>query len=343
MAVVVYKCNTCKRTIELQRNIKGLEHVGRCNITLGCRGSLYQTELHPDYIRGTLPDPVVGLDDWRQRKVVHNHAQAIERDTWTIYHEMGVVPVVSVYGDRPIEGDEDNRVEVTPTDINVIDDDTLQLVFDRPWSGIAQLVARESDPDLFNPIVRAEEIPTSDYQLTLGRELTIATEIGSIGTNEAITVSLEFTPPAGPVTTVSYVVDNQPAQILTNDDGTPISGSPWIDYDRVIIKGKIFEVRSFNIFDTALDTALIAPGTTVRVTGIDPLGGASFRNLEEGEVLILLATDPYNVIDKIDNQYVDASHVTDTLNTFSLYYSTEIYANPNIVTTIYPPIRNIPA
>jgi hypothetical protein len=255
---------------------------------------------------------------------------------------MGVVPVVSVYGDRPIEGNEDNRVEVTPTDINVIDDDTLQLVFDRPWSGIAQLVARESDPDLFNPIARAEEVIVNDYQLTLGRELTIATEIGSVGTNETITLNVEFTSPAGPVTTVSYVVDNQPAQVLTDDDGTPISGSPWIDYDRVIIKGKIFDVRSYNIFDTALDTALIAPGTTVRVTGIDPLGGASFRELREGEVLILLASDPYNVVDKINDQFIDASHVTDTQNTFSLYYSTELYAKLNIVTTIYPPIRNIP-
>lgn len=343
MAVVVYKCDTCKREVELQRKIDGLEHVGRCNITLGCRGSLYQVNLYPDYLRGSLPDPVVGLDDWRQRKVIHNHAQAVERDRWRIYHSMGVVPVVSVYGDRPVEGDLDNRVEVTPTDINVIDDDTLELVFDRPWSGIAQLVARESDPDLFNPIAEQVETVVVDQQISLGRELTIATETTSVGTNPFVTMQMEFTSPVGPVATVSYVVDNQPTAVQTDDDGTPISGSAWtgINTGRVIIKGKIYEIRSFNIFDTALDTSIMGAGTTFRFTGIDPAGGAGIREIEEGEVLILMASEPYNTIDRIYDQIIDVTKVTAEQNTFSFYYTTELFAKDDVIKEIYPPIREI--
>ena len=114
MAVVVYKCDVCKREIQLQRKIRSLESIGRCTITNGCRGSLYQIDLLEDFVRGALPDPVSGLDDWQQRKVLHNHEQAIERDEWIIEHNMGSFPIVSVFVDRPIEGDLENREEITP-------------------------------------------------------------------------------------------------------------------------------------------------------------------------------------------------------------------------------------
>ena len=97
MAIVVYKCDVCKRDIELEQNIKGLENIQRCTITHGCRGKLYQTKVLPDYVRGRLPDQVAGLDDWRQRTVLYNHEQTIESDSWLVNHNLGTFPSVSVF------------------------------------------------------------------------------------------------------------------------------------------------------------------------------------------------------------------------------------------------------
>ena len=133
MAVVVYKCNVCKREIELQRNKKGLESTNHCIITHGCRGELYQIDLFEDFIRGKFPDDVAGLDNWQQRKVLYNHSQTIERSTWNITHNMGTYPSVQVFVDRPIEGDEDNIEEIFPEDIIIVSKNTIQLVFDRAW------------------------------------------------------------------------------------------------------------------------------------------------------------------------------------------------------------------
>jgi len=127
MAIVVYKCDTCKRDIELIRNIEGLETVQRCVITLGCRGKLYQTKVHPDFTRAALPTDVLGLDNWLQRKVLHNHEQTIESTEWLVTHELGTFPAISVFVDRPTTEDPNNREEILPTDIRIVDNDTLTL------------------------------------------------------------------------------------------------------------------------------------------------------------------------------------------------------------------------
>src|SRR5271154_1037212 len=97
MAVVAYACTVCKRTIDLVQNKIGLDWVGGCNITLGCRGVLQQQEVYPDYIRGSLPPSVVGLKNWVQRQVLYNFTQTVDRTTWTINHDLGILPSVVVF------------------------------------------------------------------------------------------------------------------------------------------------------------------------------------------------------------------------------------------------------
>ncbi len=70
MAIVVYKCDVCKREKEYIRNVEGIEKIQRCTITHGCRGKLFQVELLPDYIRASSSARVLGLDEWRERKVL---------------------------------------------------------------------------------------------------------------------------------------------------------------------------------------------------------------------------------------------------------------------------------
>ena len=205
MAIVVYKCDTCKREKEFARDIKGLDTLQNCTITHGCRGQLYHKQLLPDYLRASFPDDVSGLEDWLQRKVLYNHTQGIERDNWLVIHNLGTFPSIQVFVNRPIEGNEDNQEELLPSDIEIIDNNTLLLKFDRPWAGIAQLVTRQSDPNLLNPIVT--ELPTTTTNLTQisnAGEITIATKIATLGDSTNINVTLLYTTTQGSTPQIIY-------------------------------------------------------------------------------------------------------------------------------------------
>ena len=343
MAIVVYKCNTCKREIELTRKPSGLEVVGRCTITHGCRGSLYQVKLHPDYVRGSIPDPVVGLDDWKQRKVLHNHVQSIERSEWVIEHNMGVVPAISVFVDRPIQGDPDNQEEITPDDVIALNDNILKLVFERAWSGKAQLVSKQSDPDLLKPSVRTVTETADPIQISSSGEISLATRINPSEPSldlsaSVVSILVEFNTTLGEILQELYSADDQPSL-----------NSAWQGsaYDRVVINvnsaRQPFTVRSFNGITQNMTTGTVDSGSTFKFIVIDPTGnGNNFRPINKGEVLILLASAPYGIVDKILDQYIDVYDVSDENNPFGFYYNNgEFFADPAIVTSVFPPILNV--
>lgn len=330
MPIVVYKCDVCKREIQLQRNIDGLETISRCVITHGCRGKLYHQKVLQDYIRGTLPEDVTGLENWLQRKVLHNHTQAIERQEWIIEHNLGTFPSVSVFVDRPIEGDLDNREEITPTDVEIVDPDTLLLRFERPWSGIAQLVARASDPNLLQPFVREAEEVILPQQISNNGAITIATQISSIGERSTISLRIRYQLANNEFRVITYPVDDQPS-----------TNSPWVDFDKVVVKGKVYTVRSFNGIVAEMTTGVIVSGTNFRFTSIDKTGN-EFVSINPNEVLILLANEPFETVDKIKDRFVDVTSVTSTKNPFALAYDAgEFFANEEIIEPVYPLIRSI--
>lgn len=331
MAVVEYKCDTCKRTIELRRNPEGLERIQRCVITHGCRGKLFQEKLHPDFNRGSIPVDVAGLDNWIPRKVLHNHNQPIEQIEWIIKHDMGVFPVVSVFVNRPIQGNEDNQEEIIPTDIVVIDSDNIKLVFERAYSGIAQLIGRQSDPDLLRPFVREEVVVVEPIQISNQGEITIATRIGTIGENSSINLDVQFVTPDGQTPILTYNADDQP----TLD-------SAWLDYNKIIIKGKLYLIRSFEALTSEMTTGIINTGSTFRFLTVDVNLDESFRDIEKGEMLIMLSTSPYDIVDKQRDRFIDVTDVSLGNNPFSFYYSQgEFFSEEKVVSKIYPLINSI--
>jgi len=335
MAIVVYKCDTCKREKGFQRNIRGLEKVQRCTITHGCRGKLFQTGLHPDYIRSSTPRRVLGLDEWRQRKVLHNHTQSIARDEWLIEHDLGTFPSVSVFINIPVEGDLANTEEVIPTDTIVVDENNLILKFDRPWAGLAQLVARQSDPNLLQPYTRVVEATTTLQQISNGGEIAIATRVSSVGESSDIKLITKYTTTQNTIIDNTYTVSDTP-----EDDST----SSWSDFNKVVIKGKIYTVRSYDgiIIPEMLDET-IGSGSTFRFTGIiDYKDSSDTRDIQPDEVYILFASAPFATIDKLTEQYVDVSDITSTENAFSLVYdSGEFFVDVDIIQETYPPIRSV--
>lgn len=259
MAVVSYQCNTCKRTINLIQNKRGLDWVGSCNITLGCRGHLVQQEVYPDYIRGSLPPDVRGLKDWVQRKVLFNFEQTVSRQTWVITHNLGTLPSVLVYVNVPISGDPNNMEEVLPVEINYDSENQLTLVLPKSYIGVAQLIARASNPDILNPRPRppVSTGPTS-APVSNGNTLTIATRLATTGSLVELPVEVTYTSSSGNAVTVGYIASNIPAIV-----------SPWSDFTRIMFKGKTYLVRTFNVLTGNIQ---IPNGATVAVSAINPAG-----------------------------------------------------------------------
>ncbi len=338
MSIVVYKCDVCKRKKEFQQNINGLEKVLRCTITHGCRGKLFQIEVLDDYIRTSIPDRVLGLDDWQQRKVLYNHVQSIARDKWIIAHNLGTFPSISVFVNIPIEGDPKNIEEIVPTDVIIVDDDNIMLVFDRSWSGLAQLVARQSDPNLLKPFTRTIDQAAQDLQqISINGEIAVATKVETVGICENVDLVVRY------VTTQNTIIEN----IYTASDNLINSTSTWRDFPRVLIKGKIYTVRSYQgVYSDMLDET-VASGSTFRFTGIitnptcSPVDSTP-RSVQQDEVYILFASEPFDTIDKITNKYIDVFDIAELENTFSLLYDTgEFFADTSIIQDTYPPIRQV--
>ncbi len=348
MAIVVYKCDVCKRDVELERNVEGLENIQRCTITHGCRGKLYQIQVFPDFVRGRLPDQVAGLDDWRQRKVLYNHIQAIQNDTWIIKHDLGTFPSVSVFINAPTEDDPDNIVEIQTEDTIIIDEDNLILKFGQQFAGQAQLVARQSDPDLLRPITGVK-IPTVELQQVSASslpdsgtasfgEITIATRISTVAEPQTLELGITYT------NTENDTID----KVYVADANTLGSVSPWRDIDRVIIKGKVYTIRTFTGLIPEIFDETISSGSTFIFNTISsdntgsPISYGTHRAITQDEVYLLYASSPFDTVDKLTDQYIDVFDVSTTQNPFAFVYDTgEFFATPDVIRTIYPLIRSV--
>lgn len=258
MTIVDYQCDTCKRTVEIIRNIRGLDTLQRCTITLGCRGRLYQIGLHQDFTRAAIPDDVNGLDNWQQRHVLFNHEQAIKSNIWTIKHNLGTFPSISIFVDKPTSDDLLNQEEIIAQDVEIVSPDITILHFDRAYSGIAQLVARSSDPQLLQPITITDSQLTDDpVQISNGSRIAFATQLSKFGTGSKFNIVLEFTNSTGAKFLFSY------SSSLT------LNGTGWSDTNRIIFKGKVYIVREFIPLINEMITGLIDNGTTFRVRSVD--------------------------------------------------------------------------
>lgn len=334
MAVVLYKCDTCKREIQKIRRPKGIEVASRCIITLGCRGKLYQLDLYPDFIRAELPAGVIGLTDYQQRKVVYNHTQTRASKRWTIEHNMGTAPVVSVFVSSPTLEDPTAMEEITPVDIVTINADITVIVFAESVSGVAQLVARSTDPQLLTPTVNNISSSASVVQITANNTITVATRVNPDGNEPPeVGIQFKFTTPTGTDVIFTMTVG-----------GDIIAGSPWSSSNRVLIRGKIYKVRALDPVSVAVLSGVVPSGSTFCITGIS-LGDnpQSISTISQARVgFILLAEAPYANIDKLNDSVVDFLDVSCKSATQQIILQgLDLYATPESITNIHPPIRSL--
>ena len=317
MAVIVFRCTDCDREIQIIEQPQGLETIGRCVITNKCRGNLYRINRKDDFVVGEFPSDVRGLTNWIQRNVVHDHIQAIAAIEWVVIHNLGVNPTVQVEVDRESIVDgvvTTTRIEIEPQSVTLVDENTLTIQFDRPESGIGQIIARSTAATQSVEVV-AESI--TYLPVTTDGILTIAANLDS----------LQF--PAGSATGTClvrmYILDQETldetafeSAVSKNFTATaPVNTSPWSDTDEIFVNGVTYTVLTIDIGDPVTDFDAPSAGTVLFQAGTSTAG---FPNDQAPNMVVLLSTDPHNNADKIRNQVFGQ-----TLKLVLLKLSTHLY------------------
>lgn len=364
MAVVVYKCDACKREVYRKQNIQGIDVVGRCIITDGCRGKLQQQEVKPSHAVGHSPVPVIGLRDWTPRKILFTHTQTLAKKQWVITHNMNGIPIVNAYaystnGSMTLS-------PVVPLNIEFTSRNTVTITFATITSGIVQLLMRSSVDDqaitTLKPRTLDDGIDAEHFVLdeslymtngpdTYG-ELTIATRVVNRGRPdygfdpyEEITIQPHYISPA----TGKEVLPLVPPMIFRPVDELPVdTSSSWAGTSKVVVAGAQYIVRSANIHPSTASLASlgVADGSPVYFTIKAKVWHSPSneyivgdRVLQKGELLGLLTNSPFLIVDRVFDKYIDLCQISEESAPRQLVYTDYNWRiNPSLSTKTYPTI-----
>ena len=315
----VYECDVCKRRARTPTNRFGLDVIQRCTITSGCQGKLHRVTALKD-INSTpaFPPEVAGLQDWFARNILYTHQQPIKTAVWVVEHDLQNVPVLHTFVHRTVDGEE-VLVEQDPIGVDTVDANTTRLTFASAESGQVQCLSpsTKNTTNYDNTLTVAPS--TSGIQLSSNiGEITIAT----LDSSGMVDVTLTFLSSSS--TNITY----------SGIDGVPSIYSPWVGGNAVIVNGKRYTIRSFNLTQTSpapayFSAGVVANGTAFYLSGINnaPIGA--------NDVLFLMSTAPHTNVDRIYDRYVDAKSVSPT-SPETFYEEGKGYVMSSVVKTTYP-------
>jgi hypothetical protein len=318
----VYKCSVCARNIRVPTNKQGLDVLLRCNITYNCQGKLRRvTQAKEINQTPAFPPEVQNVEDWFQRKVLYTHDQPVQSTTWTVKHNLANRPKLHIFVYRIVDG-VNVLVDSTPLTETTIDLNTVQVTFATAESGLAQCIALASQNSTNPESTQLIVDTTTVFQVSSNvGEITLAT----LSASPLISLALTYKTSG---TQLDVVID------YAGIDNVPAIGSPWAGTSNVVLNGKKYTVRSFNITTTPLAPAYFAAGSI-------PTGSTFYvSNFNghvpvTGECLMLLGRDPYATVDRVLDRYIDVSQInTATPETF--YTSGKGYTVPTLIKQTYP-------
>ena len=341
MSTISYKCDTCKRDIELLENIYGMTVFSKCVVTEGCKGKLYLNSRNPDSIRETYPSSKPNLNDYIPRRVFFKHEQTNSSTIWKIFHKMSVLPTVTVY---EIIDNKFSEIDENFYTISNITPDELNISFSEPKKGIVHLVARSTISNVPN----TEEEIFEKVQLSTNGVITFAipeyinyldnTILQMNNAEIRVEIKLER-PDEEELTCIEELVPNL----------VPVS--PWTTWDKILVRNRrIFlprtkNVLDFNVFeDSILTLSDIEDGTKITFTKInfDPTSANSNTNkyvdIKSKSLLILLSTAPHSTIDKITDKLLDIGELLNETDNFLSFENGELYVNVSNIEKTYPNI-----
>ena len=342
MAVIRYKCTVCDRIIEIIEQPTGLERVSRCVITDKCRGTLYKLERLEDFAVGKFPPDVRGLTNYIQRNVLFNHTQGIADTSWLVEHNLGVNPSVQIIVDREetIDGVVvASRIEIEPELITLIDKDSLTITFDRPETGLAQIIARSES---FTQTVTAVTAGITYLPVSQSNILTIGVDLSSNQFDEVLS------PGSGTYLVRIYFLDQETldetafasAAFFDYTARSPISTSAWNDTTEIFVSGQVYTVLSIDIGDPVNDFGAPSAGTVLFQSGTSTIG---FPNDQAPNMIVLLSDPPHANVDKNQNQLfrpdLDVGPAL-ALDSF-IFANGEISVDQTKIEGVFPPIFSV--
>ena len=298
MAVIRYRCTDCDRNIELIERPESLETIGRCIVTNKCTGTLYRVERLEDYAVGRFPEDVTGLTNWIQRNVVYDHTQAIADSIWTVTHNLGVNPSVQVIVDREETVDgvvTTSRIEIQPETVTIVDENTLTLTFDRPESGLAQIVARSTRA---TEIVEEADPGTTYLPVTVDGIMTLGIDIASgqfpATSDTTCTVRLYFLDQEDLTETALETAVFNDYEVSTVVD----SSSAWSDASEIFVNGNVYTIVTFDIGDPVNQINAPSAGAVLFNAGTTISG---FPYDQAPNTVVMLSSPPHLDADKNRN------------------------------------------
>lgn len=355
MAVVLYQCDTCNRSLHKVQNPKGIEVVGGCIITSGCRGKLIQQQIKPSHSVGHGSAPVLGLADWHPRKMLFTFEQHIAQSQWRIVHNLNGIPVVNAYIN--LAGAATDLVEVHPELITVVDNNTIDVNFKHSYTGTAQLIMRSStsadqtstlktqttsfDRDRF-VLSEAVQLSTGVLDADIYGELTFASLIDThtapgFDNDRPIDITLFY---LSPETMVPVEIPGKIVLRPANQFPVNANASPWSGSTKILVKGRQFMLRSGNIHvNSNLNLIGVTEGAPMF---FKVAADGSEKELKHEQLLLLLAKAPFFRVDKILNSFVDVADLNESNAVKSLvYHNNDMFINPSLIIKTYPAIITV--
>lgn len=366
MATISYKCDTCKRAVELVENPQGFTVVGKCVITNGCTGRLYRTERNPNNVRESSPSYVEGLTNYVPRRAFYKFAQTLSSNKWKVTHNMGVLPSTFVYLEQ--ENGSFVATDNSTYKVTSVDKNTIMITFPQKVKGIIQCVAKSTVPLV--PSTIPKEI--NQYQVSANGIITFAvpkylTQVhGQIPVVSAPTVTPTLTPSPTPTTTpitlpLNLCAESSTIQIeieITKPNEDPFvcfedienftdNRSPWNGWGEVLVgKRRNYCVRTasllkLKVFGNAnLEANDIPNGTRIRFLRID-YGTGRKEEIPSRGLLMLLAKSPYAYADKVKDKVVDVGELIGDTPDYFVYNDGELFLDETKVERSYPDISRV--
>lgn len=341
MATISCKCDTCKRQIELSENTHGLSIIGRCTITSGCRGKLYQLDRNPNTVRGANLPVLSGMDNYIPRQTFHQHTQTLPSSKWRVTHKLGIFPSVLLYSiDNNGQYVLVNKKEYI---IDVIDENSIYVTFEEDRVGIIHCISRSSVP----VSTKQMDLPENSTQLSTKGVLTLAVPryltrpsvpsdlyrsfpIDLCWDESKIRIEVEVTFP-----------NEEPIVCLDTLDNIVNINSPWAGWSSILIEGRrnyclksldISKLRTFVNGSYHIDD--IPNGTKVKILRIDYGSGTPQKVYSRG-LLGMVSDKPFDYIDKRLDRIVDVGEMVGDDGHFT-YIDGDFHLDNKFVEIVYP-------
>ncbi len=344
MATVSYKCNVCKRDIELVENERGMTTFSRCIITDGCRGKLIVQHRNPDNMVRKFATEVPGLKDFILKNNIFNFVQTTPQYNWIITHNLNSNPVIKIYIND--SNGTSKRLSPNTYSISFINSDRLIVTFSQNFSGIAQLISRTSQPTNLvtapSPIVDSLITSKGTFIFAIPQKLTKFTYPPTILPyptlpldlyKKVIKIQILITKPA-----------KEPIQSVETLDFN-LTGTPWSNWPSILVrKRKNYYILSKNILkfvtfgNPYLTASDIPDNTTVKITGID-YGTGVIQPIDNEGLLLLTAKPPFYPNDKIINSLINIGDLQSDSDHGFVYKNGDLYLNSKNISNTYPDIQ----